>query len=117
MNRRRFFEIMGILAAIPILNKYLPALKNPGSNTWIWSGGTWEQIPIRNKLCGGLQIVDYDPTTHTATVDRPSPPDLEDGAIWTNTDASDTELFVDGVSGNSVNTWSEALALSQKMKL
>ncbi len=63
MNRRKFFKVMAIAGLISILNKTLG---------------------IYNKLLkpyGGLRIVDYDPITHTASVDWTLPPTPKDEFI------------------------------------
>lgn len=116
MNRRRFLKVLGMIASIPILNKLL-GTRSKYLLTPVMDLDGIDKNPGIRAYSGGLQILDYDPTTHSASIDWALPPGSEDGAIWIDTDASNTYLFVDGEADSPVNTWPEALALSRKMNL
>lgn len=80
MNRRKFFEVMGMFATIPFLNKLL-GIQGKFLPTPIMDLECIDKNPTIRSYSGGLQIVDYDPTTRTASVDWTSPPGPEDEFI------------------------------------
>lgn len=80
MNRREFFKIMGMVIIIPILNK-LSGLRKDPLPTPTMDFGSADPIVSFRSYSSDLRIADYDPTTHTTSVDWTSSPGLEDEFI------------------------------------